>query len=321
MYRSILYGIFFTLLFVGGSLIYIVKKTLTKDFMGVLLYADKRYLILSVLLMFLYHSFDNLRLFVLSRAMKLRYSFFYGYVISFINTFGATITPAHVGGEFMSMYTLSRKGGKLHKVMSIVTMKTITGMTFFVLVLPYVFVYIYKNPSHGIRIAYLLLFFFVLGLVLYLLFRLLSNTKATKNQKFMQKLRYTIKKYLVVSRIFLRDKKKSILIACVSSVLLYLSFLGSGAFLLKSFNQEPDFFTLMEHQLMLVYAIFISPTPGGSGVGEVGALYTFEPFLELSLLGGFSLLWRFITQYLSAVIGGLMLTFLLIRDAKRFKGA
>jgi len=51
MYRSIFYGIILTLLFVLGSLIYIVKKTLTKDFLGVFVHIDKRYLILSLLSM------------------------------------------------------------------------------------------------------------------------------------------------------------------------------------------------------------------------------------------------------------------------------
>lgn len=156
---------------------------------------------------------------------------------------------------------------------------------------------------------------------MYALFKLFSKRGTAENQRFMQKLKYTLKRYVVVSRIFLRDKKKSIFVACISSMLLYVSFLVSGAFLLKSLNPAPGFITLIEHQLMLLYAIFLSPTPGGSGVGEVGALYAFEPFLELSLLGGFSLLWRFITQYLSAIIGGLLLAFLLLKDAKRFRNA
>ncbi len=321
MYRSILYGILLTLLFVGGSLVYIVKKTFTKDFFNVLIHADKKYMLMSFVCMLLYHTFDNIRFFVLSRAMKLRYSFFYGYVISYINTFGATITPSQAGGEFMSMYTLSRKGGKLHKVLSILTMKMLSGLVFFLLALPYVLLHVYKNPSQGVRIGYVLLFFFALVLFLYILLRLFFKRSSSNQQKLIQRLKYNLKKYLVVLKIFLRDKKMSILIACLSSVLVYMSFLASGAFLLKSFNPQPEILTLIEHQLLLLYAIFISPTPGGSGVGEVGALYAFEPFLELSLLGGFSLLWRFITQYLSAIIGGFLLAFLLIRDAKRFKDA
>ncbi|MCX7989973.1 MAG: flippase-like domain-containing protein [Aquificaceae bacterium] len=317
MHRSIFYGILLTLLFVLGSLIYILKKFFTKDFFLVLLQVDKKYLLLSLLSMFLYHTFDNLRLFILSRAMNLSYPFLYGYVVSFINTFGATITPAHMGGEFMSVYTLSRKGGKLHKVMSIVTMKTLTGTAFFLLALPYALYHLYRNPTQSLRILFILAFFFLLFFLLYILLRFISKRKVEEGSSLKHRIKYTFKRYLVVSRIFLRDKKGSILFACVSSVLLYLSFLASGAFLVKSFNPEPTMLVLMEHQLMLLYAIFISPTPGGSGVGEVGALYAFDTFLEFSLLGGFSLLWRFITQYASALLGGLFLTLLLIKDSRR----
>ncbi|MCS7170881.1 MAG: flippase-like domain-containing protein [Aquificaceae bacterium] len=321
MYRSIFYGIIVTLIFVLGSLIYILKKTFTKDFLPILLQVDKKYLFMSIFAMFLYHTFDNLRLFVLSRAMNLRYSFLYGYIVSFINTFGATITPAHMGGEFMSMYTLSRKGGKLHKVMSIVTMKTLTGMVFFLLALPYAIYHLYKNPIQSLKILTILIFFFLLFIILYILLRLLSRRKTGEGHNFFKKVKYTIKRYLVVSRIFLRDKKGSILLASVNSVLLYVCFLASGAFLIKSFNPEPKLFTLMEHQLMLLYAIFVSPTPGGSGVGEVGALYAFNTFLEASFLGGFSLLWRFITQYASALVGGLLLFLLVLKDTKRLRHA
>ncbi|MCS7306915.1 MAG: flippase-like domain-containing protein [Aquificaceae bacterium] len=316
MQKSIFYGILITLLFVFGSLIYIAKKTFTKDFISVLFMADKRYLLLSVFSMFLYHTFDNLRLFILSRAMNLKYSFAYGYVVSFINTFGATITPAHMGGEFMSVYTLSRKGGKLHNVMSVVTMKTLTGFSFFLVAFPFVLYQLYKNPVQSLRILAVLGFFFFLFFVFYVLIRFISRRKFRENNSLTQKVKYTFKRYVVVSRIFLRDKKGSFLLACLSSIFLYVCFLASGAFLVKSFNAEPNMLLLIEHQLMLLYAIFVSPTPGGSGVGEVGALYVFDAFLELSLLGGFSLLWRFITQYASAIIGGILLALLLIKDSR-----
>lgn len=320
MYKSIFYGILVTLLFVIGSLLYIVKKSFTKEFFLLLFHVDKRYLFLSIFSMFLYHTFDNLRLLILSRAMNLKYSFLYGYTVSFINTFGATITPAHMGGEFMSMYTLSRKGGKLHKVMSVVTMKTLTGAVFFALAMPYVVLHLYKNPAQAGRMLILLLFFFFVVLAIYVLIRFISR-KDSKNGGFIQKVKYTLKRYLVVSRIFLRDKKVSILLASFSSMLLYVCFLASGAFLVKSFNPDAMLIETMEHQLMLLYAIFLSPTPGGSGVGEIGALYTFNSFLEASLLGGFSLLWRFITQYMSALIGGFLLVLLLVKDSKKLRNA
>ncbi|MFN3976278.1 MAG: flippase-like domain-containing protein [Aquificaceae bacterium] len=319
MLKSIVYGTIFTLLLVLASLIYILKKSVSKDILLVILHIDKRYLFLSLIAMFLYHTFDNLRLFVLSRAMNLKYSFLYGYTISFINTFGATITPAHMGGEFMSLYTLSRKGGRLHKVMSIVTMKTLTGLAFFILASPYLLFYLYNNPKTSLKILTILFLSFLVFFALYLTFKTLSKRKSVENSKITQKVKYTLKRYVVVSRMFLKSKKFSLLVASLSSILLYVSFLASGALLVKGLNTQASFFEVMEHQLMLLYAVFLSPTPGGSGVGEVGAFYTFDMFLDVSLLGGFSILWRFITQYLSALIGGLLLLFILFKDSKRLK--
>lgn len=321
MLRSLIYGIALTLFFVVASLIYILKKSVSKDILVVFFHIDKGYLFLSVFAIFLYHTFDNLRLFVLSRAMNLRYSFFYGYVISLINTFGATITPAHMGGEFMSLYTLSRKGGRFHKVMSIVTMKTLTGMAFFLLAFPYVLFYLYKHPKTSLRILTILVLFFLAFFAFYLVFKVLSKRKSVENSKITQKIKYTLKRYIVVSRMFLKDKKFSLLMASVSSIFLYVCFLASGAFLVKGLNADASFFKAMEHQLMLLYAIFLSPTPGGSGVGEVGAFYAFDVFLDVGLLGGFSILWRFITQYLSALMGGFLLIFLIFKDSKRLKNA
>ncbi|RMH81290.1 MAG: TIGR00374 family protein [Acidobacteria bacterium] len=317
MYRSIFLGILFTFIIVVGSTLYIFKKTFSKEFIGMLFLLDRKYLLLSLLSMFLYHTFDNLRLFVLSRAMNLRYPFFYGYLISLINTFGATITPAHIGGEFMSFYTLSRKGGKLHKVMSIVTMKTITGTAFFLLALPLMLYQLYKNPQQIMEIVYVVLFFLVAMVVIYWFFRFFLNRKP-KEGKLSQRIRYTLRRYAVILRMFYRYKKVSIAQACFFSVLLYLSFLASGAFLAKSLDEGLSFYGVMESQLALLYAIFISPTPGGSGVGEIGALYAFEPFIEASLIGGFSLVWRFITQYMSAFIGGLVLALLIFKDARKY---
>ena len=317
MYRSILYGSFLTLLIVFATFYYILKKTLSKEIFGVLLLIDKRYLLFSLLCMFFYHTFDNLRLFILSRAMGIKYSFTYGYVISFINTFGATITPAHVGGEFMSLYTVSRKGGQFHKVMSVVTMKTITGLAFFVVFLPFTLYSLLNNLSQAMELVKLLVIVFLLAGISYGVFRFFLKRNSQKGLGV--KIRNTLKRYLVSMKIFLRDKKLSLVLATLSSVLLYLSFLGVGVFLVKAFNSEVDALRIFLDQLFLVYALFISPTPGGSGVGELGALSVFAPFIDSMLLGVFSILWRFISQYLSALIGGILFLILLVIDAKRFK--
>lgn len=318
MYRSIFYGSLTTILIIALTTLYILKKTLSKDVLGMLLLLEKRYLFLALLSMFFYHTFDNIRLFILSRAMGLRYSFMYGYIVSLINTFGATVTPAHVGGEVLSVYTLMRKGGKLHKVMSVVTMKTLTGASFFILALPLTAYALFKNPSQAKDLLELIIVVLAITGTIYLFVRVFLK-RSPSNGKLTTKIKNTLKRYAVTMRIFLRDKKSYILGAIVSSVLLYISFLSVGVFLVKAFHVKVDAVSVFFNQLFLVYAIFVSPTPGGSGVGELGALSAFSPFLEPFLLGIFALLWRFFSQYLSALIGGVLLSALLLIDTKKLK--
>jgi len=316
MLRPLLYGIVLTVFVLTGSFVYVLKRTMSKEIFEVLLLLDKRYLLLSVLSMFFYHTFDNIRLFILARAVNLRYSFSYGYLVSFMNTFGATITPAHVGGEMMSLYTLSRKGGRLHKVMSVVVMKTLTGMAFFIFLSPLLVYYFYKHTQEAVKLFVILVVLGLLSLLAYKVLRYLFDRSKDQNQSMMLKVKYTLKRFIIVSRLFLRDKKKHIFLATLSSMLLYVCFLLSGAFLLSAFEPSVSFSKAVFSQIALLYAIFLSPTPGGSGVGEVGGLEVFSDFLPAYMLGSFVILWRFITQYLSAIIGGVLFFYLLFKDAR-----
>ncbi|WP_333785159.1 flippase-like domain-containing protein [Thermocrinis sp.] len=317
MLRSFLYGVFLTLIILAFSFIYVIKKTLSKDLFEVFLSLDKRFVFFSLFSMFLYHTFDNLRLFILSRAMNLRYPFLYGYVVSFINTFGATITPAHVGGEMMSLYTLSRKGARFHKVMSIVTMKTLTGTVFFVLFFPFVAYYIYDNPTVSVKLLIILAVFGLSSLLFYIVGRTFFN-KAEKKSGLMLRIRYAFNRFLVATKLFLRKKKVYLILSTIMSVLLYISFVLSGVYLIKAFEQSISFYEAFYAQVVLLYAIFFSPTPGGSGVGELGGVEVFSSFLSLSAVGGFVILWRFITQYISAIVGGVLFFFLFIKDSKGY---
>jgi len=131
MKRTIFLGSIGVLVIVFLSFLYILFKTFSKETLEVLFSLKRRYLLFSFFWVFLLHTFDNLRLFVLSRAVGVKYSFLYGYAVSLANTFAATVTPAHIGGEAMAIYLIARKGVNISKTMSIVTMKTISGMSFF----------------------------------------------------------------------------------------------------------------------------------------------------------------------------------------------
>ncbi len=315
MKRTFLYGTLLLTILLLVSFGFVILKTFTKETLTALLSIKKRYVLLSLLFIFLYHTFDNIRLYILSRAVGLKYSFGYGYSMSFINTFGATVTPAHAGGEFAAFYMLLRKGASVHKVMSIVTMKTISGAMFFILALPLLIHQLVNNPAYILPVLEILGVVFLLTALLYYggSYVLKKNVKKPS----FRKVKDTLRKYVYYLRIFGYKRRTHFLLATLSSILLYISFLMIAPSLAKAFGSEESFMEIFFSQLSLLYAIFVSPTPGGSGVGEIGGLVVFSGFLEGYQVGVFVVLWRLISQYISALVGGVLFLFYILQDLKR----
>ncbi len=318
MLRALIRGSIFLILILLLSFLYIFLSSFNSDTLKILQRLDVRYLFLSFFFLFLVHTFDNLRLYIISRAMGVRYSFLYGYVISFINTFGATITPAHVGGEGTTVYMLARKGVNAYKIASIVTLKTLTGAVFFILISPLFLHQLISNPSIAFKLLSVLLSFSLIVFLIYRLFKREISSPKVERRRFIKKLRSSFKKYLVFLRFFYRERKKEFLLASISGILLYVSFFTIGIVLLRAFGKNVSYTRAFYEQISLVYAIFVSPTPGGSGVGELGGLMVFGNFLSKSEIGIFVILWRTVSQYLSAFIGGVIFLICLIRDLRRF---
>ncbi len=314
MRKTILYGTLLLVIILCLSFAYIVLKTFTKETFQMIFNLKRRYVVISLLLLLLFHTFDNLRLYILSKAVNLRYSFLYGYVMSFVNTFGATVTPAHIGGEAIAVYMLLRKGGSIHKVMSVVTMKTLSGLSFFLLGLPLLLWHLKEKPQRIVPVLEVLLAASLAFGVFYLLINFVLRKNRQRPQ--VKKLRESLRKYLDYLRIYGYKRKRYLLASVLSSLALYLCFLSIAPVLVRAFGKDVSFTELFLAQMSLLYAIFVSPTPGGSGVGEIGGLAVFAGFLEPFELGVFVILWRIITQYLSALIGGFFLALCLIKDLR-----
>ncbi|MCS7199238.1 MAG: flippase-like domain-containing protein [Caldimicrobium sp.] len=319
MFRNFLYGLILTLVIIVLSFAYLSYKYIPKDVLEIVGALEWKYFSYTLFTLFLYHTFDTLRVIIIARAIGVNYSLWYGYLVSFTNTFGATITPAHLGGEVLPLYTLSRRGGQFYQIMTIVTMKGVSGFLFYVIFFPLTLQALIKDTRQmkefGLIVGALLVF----SLLVYILYRILLVRTTKEKGNFLYKLRRTLLRYLVTCRIFIRTQKLTFLIALMLSILLYFSFLFMGIFLVKAFNPQANLKEVFLDQLPLLYAIFISPTPGGSGVGELGALPIFSPHLEGESLGVFVILWRILSQYLSAFIGGLIFVFFLLTDILKSK--
>jgi len=309
----LLWGSVVTLLFVLGSFVFLIVKYNSTTDWSFLFNLDFRYLILCLILFFLYHSFDMLRLKTIAKGFGIRYSYKYAYATSFIATFGATVTPAHVGGELIIFYMLKRVGAKNHKIWGTILFKTVSGFSFFLIAFPIFIAYTISNEVILKKVAALLLilgFFSLISLPLVKWFQ--------KNERFSS-LNRKLKLYCISLIYFWKFKKRAFIQACIYSILLYLTFLSFAPALLKAFHIKFALLDIYLLQLPLIYAIFVSPTPGGSGVGELGGAAIFQGLVPPSVVGLFVILWRFFSQYLGATLGGLLFTYILYRDIKEKK--
>jgi len=320
MQKNLIIGLFITLFIVGISFWLIFSQIPFISISQLFVKLHKGYLLLSLLSLWLFHTCDTLRVWLISRAIGINYSPFYGYLISVVSTFGATITPAHVGGDILPFYTIKRKGDyEFHQIMSVITLKSVAGLFFYIVFLPWTIKALLERPEQAKEFLFILLSILSLsGLIFFTWQILIKKNKHLSGHILIRRIQKIFLNYLRTCRVFFKNRKSIFFVSVLLSFGLYIFLIFIGVFLVKAFSPKAPMREIFLSQLPLIYAIFISPTPGGSGVGELGALPIFKPFLPLSYLGTFALLWRVLSEYLSAAIGGLSLFILVLKDlAKR----
>jgi len=320
MIKKILQGLLITTAIILVSFVYLAYRYFPKDVWEVLLALDRKYLLLAMFFLFLFHTFDMLRVIVIARSLGLYYPVYYGYLVSFVNTFGATATPFHLGGEFLPLYTLARKEGEVYKIATVVTLKGLSGLIFYLIFLPFTVKALLSSSKLAKELLIIVLTIIFISLTLYVGALYLKDRRSIveREKELLKSLKRSFRRYLATCRAFYRDHKGVFLIAVLMSIALYLAFLAIGVVLLKAFNPSVPALDVFLSQLPLLYAIFISPTPGGSGVGEFGAIPVFSEYLPQEFLGLLIILWRAISQYFSALIGGIIFFIFLLNDVAKY---
>jgi uncharacterized protein (TIRG00374 family) len=119
-------------------------------------------------------------------------------------------------------------------------------------------------------------------------------------------------------RRFLRTGKTTFAWVC----LLSLAFLCSRALIpylcLRFLGVNTSRFRqVVEAQVALIFLVFFAPTPGGAGVAEAVSLSIMDVYVPVGFVPYYTLLWRFLTLYLTAFAGLFCLAHALIKDGRQ----
>lgn len=85
----------------------------------------------------------------------------------------------------------------------------------------------------------------------------------------------------------------------------FLLYFMVGVTALAALGVKGDVVTLFAFQVVAATIALFTPSPGGSGVAEFGALYTFGGVVGSAVLPAFIILWRLFTFHLNLAFGGI----------------
>lgn len=92
-------------------------------------------------------------------------------------------------------------------------------------------------------------------------------------------------------------------VACAA--LCFLLYFGIGLAVVRALGVAGDPLVLLAWQVVAATIALFTPSPGGSGPAELGAMYAFGRVLPGAVLPAFVILWRFFTFHLNLLLGGL----------------
>ena len=255
--------------------------------------------------------FDGLRLITLAdvTGAKLTLKQVVNVVLS--NYFLALVTPGASGGAIAQIMFMRKAGVPVAKATVVVLVRTVMSIFFLILLVPVVLhndsdIGEWMAPSVIMTVSVL---FTSLPVLVFFLMRTQYPEKWL--DKLTSKFSYTTRQNCFI---WYEEFKNAFKIMAKHPVKVLRAFIESGLSLLGIYATVPAFFTglnnfsfdlfeVMGRMILLNLVLYFSPTPGGSGVAEVGFVALFSNILPDGVVGIMAVMWRFAAEYLPFLLG------------------
>lgn len=279
--------------------------------------------ILTILLLVLTGwCFDALRLQTLLASQGNKVSFFKSLEVILSGIFAAAVTPSHMGGAIVQIYMLSQEGVPIGRGWAIFFIKLILDLVFLVAAVSFGFLLI-----HDVAPVVPFKWTFILpGLMIFLLCYFLRNPEKLKGvagiviaalrriglidqdrvDELMGMAFGEVDNFHETLVSQGKDRKASLFLALMCTVFLTAFRFMVAPVLLAGLGVHVSVILVFWLQTVLMLFLYVAPTPGGSGIAELGFASFFALAVPHNLLGAYTFLWRFFTNLLAVAVGGLV---------------
>ncbi len=325
-YRKIIRGFRYAIIISLVISTLIILLTIDSDTLKALITGIKPvYLLVLVLVMLLNWLFAGIRLKFLIKTVGNDISLKDSITIYLSGAFVSNVTPFASGGGPFQVYFLHKKGVNVGKSSTVVVIQFILRLFFFGLLTPIFLVFFNWAISPGVIPVYLFYLAFGFGiffsagiLILITVPRIIDKLIAKifqieKVRKFIKN-SHRAKKLLVRGRMELREFRQSLEImsqyrgrlfmAEILTVLLWAMLFLVIPLILLGFGLEPYFFRSYVMQTIFYLVLPYTPSPGASGIAEIGFASLFVSFIPANYIGLVTFAWRFFTFYFVLIVGG-----------------
>lgn len=316
----------------GFAALFLITQDL-RGSLGGFRHFDVRWGVLALALSSLDWIGSGMRIWLLTRPLGVRLSYWTCVKVGGTAAAAAYLTPSGTGGGPTLIYGLVRRGVTLGRAVAtnfasatanlvflslagyaawfLGAASEIEGITLPVISISAARLFEWSALGFAVLGSLILLFATAPRLPRLVLLRLFGRTRRVRNTvRVLQELHGSLV-------IYGRKGKRALLLATVSNILQFGGRFVLGWCVLRGFGVDPGFWNVVVLHILLQFLLYFMPTPGGSGVGEVLAPALMSPFLPDRLLVAYTAVWRCFLTYLTVAIGGTNLFRWLARDHTR----
>jgi len=332
-------------IFIGISIIsaiVIMFLDIDRDTWSSLKKIKPEYGLLACMLMTAQWCFNGVRFRILVNSFGNDVSFLTSLKAFMSNIFMSAMTPSQTGGGPLQIYVLNRAGVPVVEAFTGCLMGAV--LTVLCLVVSTLGILLLKPTLRlelGSHIAYIFIIVCIVFFFMFILFTMslvnirvvkrivgrwmLIITKAIKLRKGMLitcRVMNGLDQYSKCMTMYAKTRKYKVFVAGLFTMASISANSTIAPVILRGLNIRHDFLNVFLIQFVLSFISYFSPTPGASGIAEFSNYWMMSSIdIDKSMLGIYTLIWRFFTSFFGVTIGGFVVLSLVKGKKKNLSNA
>lgn len=297
------------------------------------------YLALTLAFSLLDMLLGGLRNHVFIREIRPEMGYWTSFRANLSNVFMGAMTPSHTGGSPAQVFVYYRNGLSIGEGLSIIVVNYLATVIFFIVAAVFGLRVLSGIGSDTVLTLVAVAFgLFTLQLILFLFFlwkpemveRLLRRLSlwladrlsfaSAHIRKASRRLLDELAEFQEACQLFLHRKPLIFLQSFGLTAVLYFNKFLLAWLVMRGLGIEGDVLQVLAIQALIVFILYFSPSPGGSGIAELTTGALMARMVPMARMGVFTALQRFFFLYLPAAVGAVIFLHVLGRYAAERAG-